>query len=220
MDHKAMLISIEGIDGSGKSTLAKQLANALEQLGKKVLLTKEPGGSLLGKELRRILQTQEQPITGMAEFLLFAADRAQHFHEIILPKLCQGTIIISDRMADSSLVYQGYGRGLNLEMITTINNWAMRGIKPDLTFYVKVDIACALERIAQRKEQTAFEKEQEGFVKKVMEGFDIIFKNRENVITLDGTEKPSIVTNSALQAIEQWLNSHNNPTNQKQHETA
>ena len=208
MDHKGMLISIEGIDGSGKSTLAHDLTDALTKKGASVILTKEPGGSLLGKKLRDILQTQEQPITGMAEFLLFAADRAQHFHEVILPQLCKGTIIISDRMADSSLVYQGYGRGLDLEMIIKINTWVMRNIVPDLTLYVKVDLACAISRIKQRKTQTAFEKEQDSFIKQLMYGFDTVFKNRDNVITLDGTQERITVTNTALQAIEQWLNLH------------
>src|SRR3972149_5899470 len=124
-----MLITLEGIDGSGKSTLAKKMADTLHN----VVLTKEPGGSALGKKLREILQMQPVPITPIAEFLLFAADRAQHFDEVVIPALEQNKIVISDRMADSSLVYQGYGRGINMENIKLVNKWVMQDITPDIT---------------------------------------------------------------------------------------
>ena len=134
--QSGLLITIEGIDGSGKSTLAKNLTTYLQREYETVL-TKEPGGSALGKQLRTLLQTQPVPITPLAEYLLFAADRAQHFHEVIIPNLKKGRIIISDRMADSSIVYQGYGRGLDREKIKYVNQWAMQGVQPDITFYVQ-----------------------------------------------------------------------------------
>ena len=125
MTHPGYFVSIEGIDGCGKTTLAQRLQAMLTHAGHQVLLTKEPGGSELGKSLRAILQTQEMPIGGKAEFLLFAADRAQHFEKIIIPALREGKVVITDRCADSSLAYQGYGHNLDRTIITTVNNWAM-----------------------------------------------------------------------------------------------
>src|SRR5438067_1616217 len=113
MKTQGMLITIEGIDGSGKSTLAKNLYQHLIANDVDALLTREPGATPLGKALRTILQEKNVAVCDQAEYLLFAADRAQHFKDTIIPALAKGTVVISDRMADSSLVYQGYGRGLN-----------------------------------------------------------------------------------------------------------
>lgn len=203
-----MLIVIEGIDGSGKSTLAQGLTNALNQNNIPILLTKEPGGSKLGKKLREIVQHQPVPITPVAEFLLFAADRAQHFQEVIIPALQENKIVISDRMGDSSVVYQGYGRGIDIDMINKVNEWAMQGIKPNLIFYLKISPEIAMERLKQRKKLSAFEQEQETFTKKLIHGFDEHFRNKKNVITLDGNQSPEQVTNQAVKAIESWRN-HN-----------
>ncbi|MCL5875006.1 MAG: dTMP kinase [Candidatus Dependentiae bacterium] len=198
------LIAIEGIDGSGKSTLAYNLAQALKQDAVPVLLTKQPGGSNLGKALRTILQ--EQVVVPEAEFLLFAADRAQHIQEVVLPALKQGYVVISDRMADSSYAYQGAGRGLPLDIISTVNNWVMQGIKPDLTLYIKVTSDIARERIFLRKEKlTTFEHEQKLFFDRVIQGFDALYKDRADVVILDGTlderellEKAYLVVQRAL----------------------
>ncbi len=200
-----MLICIEGIDGSGKSTLANQLANSLQKYGHTVLLTKEPGGSALGKQLREILQTQLVPINPISEFLLFAADRAQHVTEVIKPALAQGAIVITDRMGDSSLVYQGYGRGIDKDKIKLVNEWAMQGITPDVTLYVAIDSATAAKRIQQRASLSAFEKEQIDFVERLITGFTEIYRNRKNVITLDGTQTPEQVTRNARKALDSWI---------------
>ena len=199
-----MLISIEGIDGSGKSTLVRHLAKQLQIYGCSVVTTKEPGGSSLGKLLREILQHQPVALMSRAEYLLFAADRAQHMDEVIKPALKSGAVVISDRMADSSLAYQGYGRGEDLAMINTINVWAMQESKPDLTFYMKIEPEEAIKRLKKRTTLTAFEKEQTGFVKRLIKGFDEIFRDRDNVITLDGTLPPKEIAENATQAVMQW----------------
>src|SRR6266404_7608583 len=136
--HKGILIVIEGIDGSGKSTLAHNLSTSLQQQGFDIVLTKEPGASEIGKEIRKIIQTQNIAFCSKAEYLLFAADRAQHFAELIIPALEQKKLIISDRMSDSSLAYQGYGNGLDLDMVHTINRWTMHNITTDITIFVRV----------------------------------------------------------------------------------
>jgi dTMP kinase len=180
-----LLISIEGIDGSGKSSLAKALTIKLQDAAYDVFFTKEPGGTDLGKKIREILMTKNDPVTPIAEFLLFAADRSQHFAEKVIPALSEGSIVISDRMADSSLVYQGYGRGINKEMIKTVNSWAMQDRKPDIVLYLRLSTEQAYERIAQRNEPlTSFEKEKE-FIKTLEEAFETVFKDRPDVVTLD-----------------------------------
>ena len=199
-----MLIVIEGIDGSGKSTLAKDLAHQLEQQHVNVLLTREPGGSKLGKNLRTILQTQPVPVTPIAEFLLFAADRAQHFEEVVVPALREHKLVISDRMGDSSLIYQGYGRGIDKDKIMLVNAWAMQNIKPDLILYLRIPASVAQQRLYERKKLTVFEKEQTEFVIKLIDGFETLYKNRDDVIILDGTQTPQKVTQTALKAINLW----------------
>lgn len=195
-----ILIALEGIDGSGKSTLARNLAIALQNQNHAVVLTKEPGDSKLGALVRAIVQKQDVPVSPKAEFLLFAADRAQHFAELIEPQLAQGKIIISDRLSDSSLAYQGFGRGLSIDLIKTVNTWAMNNIKPDITCYIRIAPAQALERLHSRTELTAFEKQQ-AFMQRVLAGFEELYKDRKDVIILDGTESPEILTQQALNAV-------------------
>lgn len=202
---KGILIAIEGIDGSGKSSLAKNLYQSLSK-HYPVMLTKEPGGTLLGQQLRSIVQEKKVPVCAKAEFMLFATDRAQHFHEVIIPALSQNKIIISDRMSDSSLVYQGYGRGLDREAIHAVNNFVMNKIKPTITVYVKVSTHVATDRIKKRNiALTSFEKEKEDFVSKLSFGFDQLYKNREDVIIVDGNQTQEQVTQEALLKILQWL---------------
>lgn len=199
---KGILVALEGIDGSGKSTLARNLHIHLTSQGFDGVLTREPGASALGKKLRAILQEKEVNVGHKAEFLLFAADRAQHFEELIIPALQDNKLIISDRMADSSVVYQGYGRGLDLELIQRINTWVMQGIKPNITLYVQVPIEVALQRITKRKEGlSSFERERIDFTQRLVEGFEKIFKNREDIIILDGTLSANEVCEQAYQKL-------------------
>ena len=203
---KGILIAIEGIDGSGKSTLAKKLYTTFLQAQYPVLLTKEPGATILGQHLRTLVQEKKFPICSKAEFLLFAADRAQHFDEFIIPGLARGSLIISDRMADSSLVYQGQGRGLSLDMIKSINKWTMNEITPDLTLYIKVSTQIANERISTRNEAlTSFEKEKQTFFQKLIEGFDALYKQRNDVIIIDGSQSLDAVSTQAYRAITSWI---------------
>ncbi|MDR3646072.1 MAG: dTMP kinase [Candidatus Babeliales bacterium] len=198
-------IAIEGIDGSGKSTLAKNIYNYLNELGYETILTKEPGGTPLGLQLRTILQTKNTPVNTKAEFLLFAADRAQHFSNVIMPALNNNKIIISDRLNDSSIAYQGYGRSLDIETLKHINNWAMGDIKPNLTIFVRVDTNIAFKRIKARKEElTDFEKEQ-SFMNKVAFGFQEMYQNRTDVVTLDGNKTQEELLADAVNTIKKHL---------------
>jgi dTMP kinase len=197
---RGLLIALEGVDGSGKSTLAKALYEYLKNEGLPVLLTKEPGGSPLGKILRPFLQDQKVNVCPQAEFLLFAADRAQHFEEVIIPALQKNMLVISDRLADSSLVYQGFGRGLDSSLINSVNNWIMKSIKPDITLYIKINLETALERLHKRNESlTSFEQDRE-FFKRVIEGFDTLYKNRNDVIILQGEQTQDVLLKQAVEA--------------------
>jgi dTMP kinase len=198
MKHKGLLISIEGIDGSGKSSLAGSLEKTLKKNNLDVILTKEPGDTPLGKDLRKILHEEKAKTCDKAEYLLFGADRAQHFETLVIPALKDNKIVISDRLADSSVAYQGYGRGLDIEMIKSINQWAMEKIEPDIVFYIKIDLETALPRIVKRGETlTSFEIEKKHFWEKVSSGYDEIFKKRKNVVALDGTKSIEDLTKQA-----------------------
>ena len=202
MKNKGLLISLEGIDGSGKSSLATSLEKALTKNNLDVILTKEPGDTPLGKDLRKILHEEKEKTCDKAEYLLFAADRAQHFETLVIPALNDGKIVLSDRLADSSVAYQGYGRGLDINMIKSINQWAMASVEPDIVFYIKIDIETALPRIVKRGETlTSFETEKKLFWEKVSSGYDEMFKNRKNVVTLDGTKSIDELTKQATKYV-------------------
>ena len=203
---RGILISIEGIDGSGKTVLAKNIYNFFLQQNASIILTREPGASELGKYIRTLLQQQSFDVDAKAEYLLFAADRAQHFKHLIIPALAEKKMVISDRLGDSSLVYQGYGRGLDLDIITTVNRWVMEGIEPDIVLYLKTDPLIARERIQKRNEKlTSFEKEDLSFTLKLVQGFQTIYEKRTNVITLEGHKDATQLLIDATHAIEQWI---------------
>ncbi|HSC25251.1 MAG TPA: dTMP kinase [Candidatus Babeliales bacterium] len=199
-----ILIAIEGIDGSGKSTLAYNLSTTLQEQNYDTLLTKEPGACDLGKEIREIIQIQNIAITPRAEYLLFAADRAQHFAEIIIPALTQKKLIISDRMADSSIAYQGYGNGLDFNMIHMINQWTMHSIVPHITIFVRVPVSIALDRAKNRGPLSAYEK-REAFLQNVAAGFEDMYKNRTDVIIIDGTQPEKTIVSQTSTIITQWI---------------
>lgn len=209
---RGYLFSIEGTEGCGKTTLIKNLKEKLNQINLQVITTREPGSTELGKTLRSILMNRSVSTCTLAEFLLFAADRAQHFQELIMPALAENKIVICDRMADSSLVYQGYVKGLDQAMIKTINAWAMQYQQPDIIFYLKIDATTAMNRMNRRNElegQDAFEAEILEKKQLLVHGYDTILTNRSNVIIIDAAQSAEIITKQVLQAITTYL--QNNP---------
>jgi dTMP kinase len=204
---KGLFITLEGIDGCGKSTLAANLAQHLQAAGHAVLLTKEPGGSRLGVDVRKILHEQPEPLEPTSEFLLFAADRAEHFAKVIRPALAQGKIVISDRCADSSLAYQGYARGLNIAFIQLVNTVAMNGIAPSCTLFIRLDPVVAFARLENRGngKLTAIEERGTEFMHKAQAGFEEIFQPRSNVIYLDGTQSQDQLLIAAVAGIQTYM---------------
>ncbi|HAU30219.1 MAG: Thymidylate kinase [candidate division TM6 bacterium GW2011_GWF2_43_17] len=188
---KGFLLVLEGLDGAGKTTTSNLLTTKLRQKGFKVLQTKEPGDSCIGSTLRTLVNTTKENLEPLAEYLLFAADRAQHVQEIVRPALERGEIVISDRMADSSLAYQGYGRGLCSERIALVNAWALGSIRPNLTVYLKLTTEEALMRITKRNEQRTRFEEQNAFLERVKSGFDTLFATASSTrLSVDGTKPP------------------------------
>lgn len=194
---QGFLISVEGVDGCGKSSFCELLNKELSS-SFSVILTKEPGGTLLGKSLRNLLLHTESCWDTKAEFLLFAADRAQHFSELVLPALQNTMIVISDRMADSSLVYQGYVKKLPLSLLETINTWAMQYRLPDVTFFLDIDEETVFERMKHRNlPPDTFEKNKEEVTERI-QGFRNLFSAKKNVFKLDAKLSQKEILQQAL----------------------
>lgn len=172
-------ITFEGGDGSGKTTQLKALESHLTTRGKICRSTREPGGTPLGGLIRRVLlEVGRQPITAPTELFLYLADRAQHIHKVIVPALERGEIVLCDRHTDSTLAYQGYGRGIDLGLLRSLNDIASQGIKPDLTLLFDCPVEIGLFRTAERKFQATsgpsedrFEREKIEFHERVRAGF-------------------------------------------------
>ena len=151
MQKRSLFITFEGMDGSGKTTQMRLLAERLRARGREVLETAEPGGTRIGIEIRRILlDAANQELGPTAEMLLYFACRAQNVDEWIMPALAAGKIVLSDRFTDSTLVYQGCGRGLGAETVMTLDRIACRGLVPDLTLLIDIDAETSLARAHAR----------------------------------------------------------------------
>jgi len=182
-----LFISFEGIDKSGKSTQISLLADYLKEKKYEVLPTCEPGGTRLGKKIERIiLQSSLGQISDKAELFLYLADRAEHVGEIIKPTLDNDAIIISDRFADASIAYQGYGRGLDIHWIDELNRRATQGISPELTFLLDIDPDLARKR---SKEKDRIENEEIAFHQRVRQGYlEIAHLYPNRVKTVNGQD--------------------------------
>jgi dTMP kinase len=160
-------IAFEGVEGCGKSTHVKRLATHLD-----ALVTREPGGTVIGTTLREIMaNTANTHLSPRAEALLMSADRAQHLHELVVPTLESGRHVVSDRSVYSSLAYQGYGRQLDLAQLRQFNDFAINSRWPDLVVYLRVDLAAVRARL-QKRDTDRFEREDDEFFTRVIDGFD------------------------------------------------
>ena len=174
-----VFITFEGGDGSGKSTQIRLLQSYLEDRGRDCISTREPGGTSLGRLLRgALLESGPEAIGRPTELFLYLADRAQHVHEVIAPGVARGQIVLCDRYADSTLAYQGYGRGIDRQWLMELNEVATGHLKPDLTFLLDCPVELALSRTAHRKPggrgaivKDRLENERMEFHEKVRQGF-------------------------------------------------
>jgi dTMP kinase len=196
MDQRGRLITIEGIDGAGKTTLAERLVSALP--GARLL--REPGGVGLSERVRALVKDPGLTVDSRAEALLYAAARAQLVHERVLPLLESGTDVLLDRFVDSSLAYQGAGRGLGVREIAELNRFGTAGLVPDRTLYLRVPPAVGASR---RDGEDRLEREPEAFFATIVEAYDAIAREEpRRVRVIDATRPPDDVLADALYAID------------------
>jgi dTMP kinase len=197
MQQSGFFISLEGADGCGKSTQAKLLADYLRDSGYEVLLTREPGGTPLAEEIRKVILTPSlETLDARAEILLYAASRAQHVNHLIKPALTAGKVVICERFIDSSLAYQGYGLGLNLEIIREINRIAVGNFEPNLTFLLDMETGLCQERLNSRSGVSQagidrIESRDIGFHEKVRQGFRDLAQGSSRIVLIDVSGKSS-----------------------------
>lgn len=169
---RGLFISFEGIEGTGKSTQAKLLSESLSKKGYKTVLTEEPGGTTISRKIRKILlSTKHNKMDYLTELLLYNASRIQHVKEKILPAINSGKIVITDRFSDSTVAYQGYGRGIRLRLIDSIDKIATGGIRPDITLLLDLDVETGLMRNKHINKVDRLELEDIEFHKKVRKGY-------------------------------------------------
>lgn len=204
---RGWFVTLEGIEGSGKSTQVALLADALRLRGDPVTVTREPGGTRAGELIRAIFLDSSISLENTAELLLVLADRAQHVREKLRPALETGQIVISDRYYDSTIAYQGYGRGLDLKLVRELNRLASDGITPDLTILLDCPPETGLARTKVRAHSAArardrFEGEQLEFHRRVRDGFRAIASDEPSrVVLLDSTQETSIVSAHILHLV-------------------
>ncbi|CCO24623.1 dTMP kinase [Maridesulfovibrio hydrothermalis] len=212
-----MFITFEGIEGTGKTTQIKLLKAFLEESGHTVDVTLEPGGSRIGRELRKILLNMESTdITGECELFLYLADRAQHVSQVIRPAVEAGKIVISDRFADSTIVYQGYGRGLDPKLLRSLNDVAVGSHWPDLTILLDIEPEVGLKRAMTRnlqenkmQEEGRFEAESLEFHNRIREGYlTWAALNHERIIVVNADQSPEKVSAEINSKITKILKKH------------
>ncbi len=186
-------LTIEGIEGTGKSTIAERTEHWFREKGHSVYRTREPGGTPVGESLRKILLDASHSLCLESELLLMEAARAQLMDEFILPKLASGYTVVLDRHIDSTTAYQGYGRGMDLDLIVKLNRFTCRGRVPDLTLLLDVNVQTGLERAKkitdQENLQDRFESERVEFMQLVRDGFLEIARREPNRISVVSTEE-------------------------------
>ena len=202
----ALFITFEGGEGSGKSIQSKELNRRLSQLIIPALLTFEPGGTPFGKKLGRWLKwAQGCDISPITELLLFNASRSQLVAEVIKPNLEGGKVVISDRYADSTTAYQGYGRGLDLEVVKAINNAATKGLKPDLTILLDISAEKGLAR-KKGKRKDRFEQEDMAFHRRVRDGYHkLAADDPERWLVVNGEQSKRKIAQIIWQRVSQLL---------------
>ena len=205
---RSLFITFEGMEGSGKSTQVNMLHAHLLRLKVDVLATQEPGGTRIGEAIRAILLSPDFPeMHPMAETALYAADRAQHFYEVILPALNAGKVVICDRFIDSSIAYQGVARRVGMEGVQNLNEWITEDRYPDLTFLLDLPLQLAMKRLEERSGlPDRIEGEAQAFHKQVQEAYRTLakfFPRRFKV--LNGADKPENIHHLVMQEVTRLL---------------
>ncbi|HEY8405636.1 MAG TPA: dTMP kinase [Acholeplasma sp.] len=203
-----MFITFEGGEGSGKTSLIEMIKDTLIKMGIDVVTTREPGGSVIAEQIRRIiLDNQNTAITPHTEALLFAASRAQHLDEVIIPAKKEGKLILCDRYLDSSLAYQAYGRNLGEDFVLSINRYATDHM-PDLTFYIDVDPEIGIARVKKNRTHKSdrLDVETHEFHKRVREGYlELVCKDTNRVVLVNGNQSIDAIYEIVMNKIKERL---------------
>ncbi|MDK2743030.1 MAG: dTMP kinase [Nitrospira sp.] len=206
-----IFITLEGGEGSGKTTHARRLCQWLTAQGLNVLHTREPGGTILAERLRTILlENSAETIAPETEAWLILAARRQHVDHVIRPALADGTIVVCDRFSDSTTAYQGYGRGLDLRVLRTMNGWATGKLVPHLTLLFDVPIAVGLRRRrGQTSSQNRLDREAERFHESVRKGFHALAKQEpRRIMMIDASRSIESVEREVESRVSNWLKTH------------
>jgi len=200
---KGLFITFEGPDGSGKTTVSSYVVKQLTALGYEVVHTREPGGVDIAEQIRHvILDPQNVKMDVKTEVLLYAASRRQHLIEKILPALDEGKIVLCDRFVDSSLAYQGVGRGVGFDEVYTVNRFAIDDHLPDLTVYLDLGAQEGLDRIAQRKFLDRLDQEKVSFHELVVEGYKEVLKRfKDRIVVVNANQAIETVQKEAFEAV-------------------
>lgn len=204
---RGVFITLEGIEGCGKSSQAVRLAERLRQGGHPVVETREPGGTPLAERIREILLgSSTEPVAPECEAHLILASRSQHVAQVILPALARGAIVVCDRFSDSTLAYQGYGRGLDLGALGRLNRFAARGLTPDLTLLLDVSVTKGLSRRRRERDQNRLDREARNFYTRVRDGFlRLAARHPARIKLIDGAADPDTVEGRIYLVVQRLL---------------
>lgn len=210
---KGTFITFEGIEGSGKSTQIALLANYLTATGVRHVLTREPGGTEIGDQIRKILlDPVNRSLDAAAELLLYAASRAQHLREVILPALADGALVLCDRFSDATLAYQGYGRRLDRDLIQSLDRIVTNGMRPDLTLLFDIDAASGIARARGRNNirgleaEARFENEEIAFHERVRQGYlSLVAQEPGRIRVVDASLPPEVIQAEVRTIVEERL---------------
>jgi dTMP kinase len=204
-----VFITFEGVEGSGKTTQIELLEDYLNQKGHKVVRTREPGGTALGESLRKILLQKDLHVLPLSELLIFMAMRTQHMEEFIGPALKEGKIVLCDRFVDASYAYQGYGRGIDLGIIQTLNRLVTKGVTPNLTILLDCPVEEGLGRKRKQDDQgDRFEEEGLSFHEKIRQGYIKLAEGDPRFFVVDGRQGREVVQTILRDRVATLLENH------------
>ncbi|NBJ64315.1 dTMP kinase [bacterium c-19] len=208
--HKGLFITFEGNDGSGKTTISKKVYEALLEKSYPVIYTREPGGIEIAEKIRTIiLDPNHTAMDARCEALLYAASRRQHLIEKVLPALETGKIVLCDRFIDSSLAYQGIGRGIGIDEVLKINQFAIESYMPDATFFLRVSLETGMQRVNARGNLDRMDLEANDFHCRVSEGYEKVKEMfAERMIEIDAEADIETVFRETLVKCEELINAH------------